>query len=376
MAAKESRYSVVAQTLQSPPIDHQSTNPIDATWVKDKTILITGGASGFGAGMFSHWAAHGATVIIGDVNVKKGEALVESTRSSTSNKNLYFLPLDVKDWKSQVEFFRQAVALSPSGGIDTVVANAGIADGREAHAFEEPSFDLSGNNVPPPPSLKVYEINLTGVLYTTHLALYYLPRNPSSAPHPPSPADDPQTIKRDRHILFVGSLASLAPIASQNLYGVSKHGVMGLFRCLRATTAVSSGVRVNIICPGFIDTPILDGPARAVLAGEALGTIGDVVEAATRFVADPRVVGRSLVVGPRIKVKNEGTFEEAVVPEDQAGEKKALWEVYAHDFEEVDVFTRHIIGLVNVASAAKGWAGWLGDVLGAVTYPLKKWWKT
>jgi NAD(P)-dependent dehydrogenase (short-subunit alcohol dehydrogenase family) len=375
MTSAESKYSIGPKTLQSPPIDVHSTIPIDASWVKDKTILITGGASGFGAGFFSRWAAYGANVIIGDVSTKKGEALVESVRTSTGNKNLHFLPLDVTDWKSQVEFFREAVKLSTHGGIDAVVANAGITGASEASAFQEPSLDLSGTNVPPPPSLKVYETNLTGVLYTTHLALYYLPLNPGSASHPPKSMEEPSSVKRDRHILLIGSLASFVPIASLSLYGVAKHGVLGLFRCLRATATISTGVRVNILCPGFIDTPLIDGAARAVLAGEALGTIQDVVEAATRFVADPRVVGRSLAVGPRIRVKDDGTAEEMTVPAQEGGEEKAIWEIYAHDFDEVDVFTKHVIGMVNLASAARGWAGFIGDLIGAAAYPLKRLWR-
>ena len=119
--------------------------PYDAAWVAGKTIVITGGASGFGEGFFRKWAANGANVIIGDMNDVRGKALVDEVRASTGNHKQHYLHVNVADWQSQVEFFRAAEKLSPSGGIDAVVANAGIPD---VHMnFEEPG-DLSVDEPP------------------------------------------------------------------------------------------------------------------------------------------------------------------------------------------------------------------------------------
>ena len=76
--------SMVKAIRQSPPID--VTTSYDAAWVKDKVILITGGASGFGAGFVRLWAQHGATVIVGDINVKMGDALVRDVRKQTGGQ--------------------------------------------------------------------------------------------------------------------------------------------------------------------------------------------------------------------------------------------------------------------------------------------------
>ena len=54
------------------------------------------------------------------------------------------------------------------------------------------------------------------------------------------------------------------------------------------------GIRVNMLCPYFIDTPIVPATVRVLLAGGAMGKPEDVVEAATRLTADTRIVGRSL----------------------------------------------------------------------------------
>lgn len=192
------KYSL--EVRHSPPIDTSET--VDDAWVKDKTILITGGASGFGAGFFQRWAAAGATVVIGDINVKKGDQLVRDVKKETGNQNVHFIHLDVTDWQSQVQFFKDAVKVSPHGGIDTVVANAGIVDPN--NTIEKPEGLDAAN--PPPPSLAVLDVNLTGVLYTAHLALFWLQRNPDSSPA--SPECDPAQVVRDRHLLLLSSMVS------------------------------------------------------------------------------------------------------------------------------------------------------------------------
>jgi NAD(P)-dependent dehydrogenase (short-subunit alcohol dehydrogenase family) len=189
-------------------------------------------------------------MIIGDINHQQGTELVARMRQSTGNANHHFVALDVTSWSSQALFFREAARLSPHGGIDTVMANAGIADAEEQILFEE-APDYSQLDGPPPPKLRTYDTNLTGVLYTAHLALSYLSRNPGSqkctpAAHTPGGGGGQP---RDRHLLLVASIAGLAGLPGQPLYAAAKHGVVGLFRTLRITSPVKLGVRVNMINP-------------------------------------------------------------------------------------------------------------------------------
>ncbi|EEH23512.1 hypothetical protein PABG_05723 [Paracoccidioides brasiliensis Pb03] len=379
---------------QHRPIDFNSQIPLD--FIRGKTILLTGGASGFGAAFFSHWASAGATVIIGDVNVDAGTRLVTRVREKTRNPNLHFLPLDVTSWQSQVEFFREAVKRSPHGGIDAVVANAGINRATESKDFEEPPIDYQVEPSPPVPRFSTIDVNLTGTLYTTHLALYYLPRNPGSTPCNPQSTPPSGNRQRDRHILLLGSVASIAPLASQIPYGVSKHGVMGLFRSLRATAPLKHGIRVNILCPYFTETPILGIGGKIFLSGVALADINHVVEAGTRFVADPGCVGRAVVIAPKLRVRSplsgpkdgggglEGGEEripgmggvrgipdlhdiydlETTARRQRAGPQDgrevkdvAIWEIYAHDFDDTDAFVRRIIGILHLTTRIRGW--WL-----------------
>lgn len=110
---------------------------------------------------------------------------------------------------------------------------------------------------------------------------------------------------------------------------------------------------------------------RVLLAGGPLGKAEDVVEAATRFVADPRVMGRAVVVGPKLKVEQDLDGQWSLVEgKRNAGEKKAIWEVYAHDFEDAEIFSRRFVGLLNRAMEIEGWYGWLKDMFAALKYGM------
>ncbi|OJD38995.1 short chain dehydrogenase [Diplodia corticola] len=345
---------------QSPPVD--ITKPCSDAWVKGRHILITGGVGGFGAGFAARWAAAGASVVVGDINVQKGEDLVKGLREELGSPNIHFVRCNVTEWDSQVAFFKEALKLSPHGGIDVVVANAGIAkkdDLANLHALP--------TDEPQRPDLAVTDVNLYGVLYTVHLAMFYLPRNPGSVPS--SPDRDPQSITRDRHLLLVGSMASLAPIAAQPQYGAAKHGVLGLFRSLRSTT-FAHGVRINMICPYFVETPILIRSARVLLAGTGLGQVGHVIEAATRLTADATICGRALSIGPPAKsMRDENGVLIPAVGEDAEGAdgpETGIWECYADDFELVEAWTRRWVAIFSYIEAARGWVGWAKDILKAV----------
>ena len=130
------------------------------------------------------------------------------------------------DWQSQVELFKSAVKVSPHGGIDCVVANAGIIE--KKHIYGNPMGLDEANPLPPP--LDVVDVNLKGVLYTTQLALFWLAKNPGSMPA--SPDAKSSEAQRDRHLLLVSSMAGFSPVPTDVLYTVSKHGVVGLFRSL------------------------------------------------------------------------------------------------------------------------------------------------
>jgi NAD(P)-dependent dehydrogenase (short-subunit alcohol dehydrogenase family) len=365
MASSDNR--VVDLARQSKPVD--VTAPYDKNGVKGKTILITGGASGFGAAFAREWAKHGAYIMVGDINDEAGEKFVAELREMSGSEHHHYHHCDVSDWQSQVNFFKAAVSFSPTGAIDAVVPNAGIGDPfapQSGIGFENP-HGLDGED-PPAPWLKVMDINLTGVMYTIHLALFWLPKNGAasketergngSLPQPRSDGSIP-----DRHILLIGSVASMIPLVGQVQYTASKHAVMGIFRSLRGSS-YQHGVRVNMLCPYFVDTPIMPPGSLLMLAGSGLGRIEDVVDAGTRFMADASIRGRALVVGPRVTVDetDEGEYRIVDVPERGEWHGQALWECYAHDFNNVEMFVYKYTKLLNNIVRFRGWSGWWSDI--------------
>ncbi|KAK9428962.1 hypothetical protein V1505DRAFT_416470 [Lipomyces doorenjongii] len=252
------RLSVADQARQSHPID--PTEPFNLDWVRGKTIVITGGASGF------------------------GESIVGAVRTATDNNSHHYLHCDVTGWQSQV-------------------------------VQRAENLDLDD---PPKPDMRVLDVNLVGVLYTTHLALFYLPRNPGSEPADPNKST---------------SKIEESPV-----------------------TAFMKGVRVNMLCPYFVDTGILTLPGRMLLAGTNLAQLEDVIEAGSRLMADSRISERNLVVGPRLSLQycrqegNENCME------------VSLWEVHTDDLEATDVFMRRVVGLMNAAQEMRGWILWTKDM--------------
>ncbi|CAK7245570.1 MAG: hypothetical protein STHCBS139747_007154 [Sporothrix thermara] len=366
MASNEVK-SVREAVHQSPPIDPKA--PYDTASVAGKTILITGGASGFGAAFARRWASLGAHVAIGDINDADGEALVAELRASTSGgKYHHYVHCDVTSWESQAAFFRAAVAHSADQCVHVVVPNAGINTPGNQRRFEEPAPADPANESqgPAAPRMPVIDVNITGMLYTTYLALYWLPRNNG----------------RDRHILFLSSIAGLIGLPGQPHYAMSKHAVTGLFRSLRGSAHLHPGLRVNMLCPYFVATAMLPNTGRALLAGSGLATVADVVEAGTRFVADEAVAGRALVVGPKMLLKSssgdtddssgfdvitspEGSIQVVGVPTEAqvaAGKDQAIWECYADDLDTCETFVYRYVRLLNLLTTARGWFGFFGDL--------------
>ncbi|KAF4470364.1 short-chain alcohol dehydrogenase [Fusarium albosuccineum] len=335
---------------QSPPVD--VSKPYDPSTLKGKTILITGGASGLGSHMVREWASHGAHLVIGDVADAAGEELVAELRATYPDSTFAFQHCDVTDWESQVSLFETAAHVSPHGGIDVVVPNAGIILPGESMVFEAPVL-VDGRI--PKPNTATLEVNITGATYTTHLALYYLPRN--------------EPASRDRCLLLIGSLASLCPFPTQCQYTMSKHAILGLFRTLRAT-AFRQGVRVNMITPYYTSRSNMLKPAVELmfLSGTAGGAeIEDVINAATRLVADEAIAGRALCVGPKLKSTVAPIVEEedplmAVQEHEGDGRGRAVWECYGEDYDNADAFVKRFVILLNAAERVKGWFGIVSDV--------------
>ena len=246
-----------------------------------KTALITGAASGIGKAIASRFVAAGAKVAIADLNLEAAEA---AARSLSANGQTMGLAMDVANEAA----VNQGVAkmVEAWGHIDILVSNAGI---QIVHKVEEFPFEEWK---------RVIAIHLDGAFLTSKAVLPHMYKQKSGS------------------IIFMGSVHSKMASPLKSAYVAAKHGIMGLARVI-AKEGAEHGVRTNVICPGFVKTPLVekqipeqaktlgiseeDVVKKIMLGGTVDGeftTPEDVAEVALAFAAFPTnaLTGQSLVV--------------------------------------------------------------------------------
>jgi NADP-dependent 3-hydroxy acid dehydrogenase YdfG len=187
---------------------------------RDSVAFITGAGSGIGRALAEHLASSGARLLLAD----RDAAGLVRTRESLG-ENVETRVLDVTDRAA----FRAAVAEvhEAHGRLDYLFNNAGIGVGGETRDLRDEDWD------------QVIDVNLGGTINGV-LAAY------------------PIMVKQGSgHIVNVASLAGLIPLPGEISYTASKWAVVALSRVLRAEAA-DLGVKVTVICPGKIETPIYD----------------------------------------------------------------------------------------------------------------------
>jgi NAD(P)-dependent dehydrogenase (short-subunit alcohol dehydrogenase family) len=183
-----------------------------------KTALVTGGASGIGRAVTERLRREGAAVIVADVDREAGDGVAAETGAT-------FVRTDVRE-PEQLEA-AVAVALEQHGSLDIAHLNAGISTGENDIATL--SWDAYRRAV---------GINVDGVVFGTKAVV---------------PA-----MNQGGAIVATASLAGLIAYSMDVVYGLTKHAVVGFVRAA-AEQLKEKGIRINAICPGFTDTPIL-GP--------------------------------------------------------------------------------------------------------------------
>ena len=252
---------------------------IDPSILKGRAALVTGGASGIGLAIVHSLVDAGAHVTIVDFNERAGKAIAESLQAKGHSLN--FVKADVTSWDDQVAAFEKAAASSPSKTVDIVITSAGIKGKLDDMP---PLLEL---DTPVKPSTRCLEVNLIGTYYSAILALWYFARSP------PSPA---------KQLLFLCSAAGYASPEGESLdgdYQSSKFAIRGLFQKLHPRAKTYGGARVNMLCPTFVDTPILPPGylEKVKAAGFKTVVTADVVDGAMRCLTDGEVSGRSLFIG-------------------------------------------------------------------------------
>ena len=230
--------------------------------------LVTGAASGIGRAVAVALAAEGARVVVSDLPSQAGAAQAVCDEIAAVGDEGRFVACDVSDG-AQVQAL-VAAAVDAYGRLDVAVNNAGIG-GRQASTadYDEDDWD------------RVMAVNLRGVwLCMKHELAHFTSR----AGGPPSGS-----------IVNVASILGLVGFASAPAYTAAKHGVVGLTKAA-ALEYGPVGIRVNAVCPAFIETPmlgtagLLDDQARADLerlhATARLGQPAEVARLATWLGSD------------------------------------------------------------------------------------------
>jgi NAD(P)-dependent dehydrogenase (short-subunit alcohol dehydrogenase family) len=191
-----------------------------------KTALVTGGASGIGRALGAELSALGGRVVLADIDGEAaGRAAFELMAAPDEATSVVGRHLDVSDETA----FRSLVAeiVEQDGGLDYLFNNAGISLGGPTHELTGAHWD------------RMVDVNIRGVVNGV-LAAY------------------PKMVEQGHgHIVNTASGAGLAPPPFVTAYAMTKHAVVGLSTGLRAEAALH-GVRVSVLCPGAIETPILD----------------------------------------------------------------------------------------------------------------------
>ena len=184
-------------------------------------VIITGGASGIGRALAEELCRLGARVVLADINAELLSTTGEELRAT--GHQVETTALDVRDFEAVKGLIEETAR--KHGRIDYLFNNAGIAVAGETR-------DVSLDDW-----RSVIDTSLYGVVHGT-VAAYPIMLEQGSG-----------------HIVNTASLAGLIPAPGEISYSAAKYGIVGLSHTLRAEAA-DLGVRVSVVCPGFIETPI------------------------------------------------------------------------------------------------------------------------
>ena len=233
--------------------------------LKDKVSIITGAGSGIGREIALLFAKEGSSIVLAEVKEESGRAVAEEI--CREGGSALFVQVDVSRSADTERMAREA--LGAFGRIDILVNNAGINPSRvPAAETPEVHWDLT------------LDVNLKGVFLCSKAVLSDMMR------------------RRSGSILHIASAAGLIGCSSRAAYSASKGGVVGLTRNM-AVDYARYGIRVNSLCPGFVETelthdyfeakrqdPAAWGHIIGLHAADRIGKPTDVAYAALFLVSD------------------------------------------------------------------------------------------
>ena len=191
---------------------------------RGKVALVTGGSTGIGRATAIDFAKKGASVVVADVNIEEGNktvALIEKVHG-----NALFVQVDVSQAKGVQDMIAQT--MKTYGRLDFACNNAGV-EGVSAPLAEMKNSDWQ----------RVINVNLTGVFLCMKYEILEMLKSGGGS------------------IVNMASILGQVGFANAAAYTAAKHGILGLTK-VGALEYSAMGIRINAVCPAFIDTPMLD----------------------------------------------------------------------------------------------------------------------
>jgi 3-hydroxybutyrate dehydrogenase len=189
-----------------------------------KTAIVTGAASGIGRRIAEMYAAHGAAVAIADIDAARADDVARAI--AATGARAMGVAMDVTD--EQAVDDGVAAVVKALGRVDILVSNAGI---QIVHPIDE---------FPYAEWKKLMAIHVDGAFLTTRACLRHMYARPGGGA-----------------IIYMGSVHSKTASKLKAPYVTAKHALLGLARVV-AKEGAEHGVRANVICPGFVRTPLVE----------------------------------------------------------------------------------------------------------------------
>ena len=192
--------------------------------LKNKVCIVTGAASGIGRAIALRYGREGGKVVIADLKLEAAQAVADEIVKAGGTAMA--VAMDVTS-EEQVDA-GVAATVAAYGGVDVLVSNAGV---QIVHPVEDfPFADWK----------KMLAIHLDGAFLTTKACVPHMKKS-----------------GRGGSIVYMGSVHSKLASVLKSAYVTAKHGLLGLARTV-AKEGGPHGIRANVICPGFVRTPLVE----------------------------------------------------------------------------------------------------------------------
>lgn len=191
------------------------------------TAVVTGGASGIGRGLAEELAKRGSAVVLADRQIELAEEVASNICASGGKARA--VKVDVADFLAVDQLIQESA--ERAGRLDYIFNNAGIAIGGTTSHYGIEDWN------------QLIDVNLRGVINGVQAAYAIMQKQGFG------------------HIINTASVAGILPAPGHVAYAATKYAVVGLSNSLRIEAA-EMGIRVSVLCPGFVRTPILDGGGK------------------------------------------------------------------------------------------------------------------